>query len=74
MTDDCHVLSCRSWFFSSGDRFEIAIDLFLVAGRRVVVRACGETNGRGVMPAFKDKLSTADIANVAAYVSTVAGK
>ena len=32
------------------------------------------TNGKGVMPAFKGTLSDADIANVAAYVSSVAGK
>jgi mono/diheme cytochrome c family protein len=31
------------------------------------------TNGKGVMPSFKDKLSEEDIANVAAYVSSVAG-
>jgi cytochrome c6 len=31
-------------------------------------------NGRGIMPGFSDKLSKTDIANVAAYVSTVAGK
>ncbi|MFN8222120.1 MAG: cytochrome c [Gaiellales bacterium] len=30
--------------------------------------------GRGAMPGFGDKLSETDIANVAAYVSTVAGK
>jgi cytochrome c6 len=30
--------------------------------------------GSGVMPAFEDTLSAADIANVAAYVSSVAGK
>ena len=32
------------------------------------------TNGRGIMPSFKDKLSAADIQNVAAYVASVAGK
>jgi len=31
------------------------------------------THGKGVMPSFSDKLSTADIQNVAKYVSTVAG-
>ena len=31
-------------------------------------------SGRGVMPSFSDSLSEADIANVAAYVSSVAGK
>ena len=31
-------------------------------------------NGRGAMPAFGDKLSATDIKNVAAYVSSVAGK
>ncbi len=31
------------------------------------------TNGGGSMPAFKDKLSEAEIADVAAYVSSVAG-
>jgi mono/diheme cytochrome c family protein len=31
------------------------------------------TNGGGVMPSFKDKLSQQDINNVAAYVSSVAG-
>jgi mono/diheme cytochrome c family protein len=32
------------------------------------------TNGGGAMPSFSDKLSAADIANVAAYVSSVAGQ
>lgn len=32
------------------------------------------TNGGSVMPAFKGKLSDADIANVAAYVASVSGK
>ena len=31
------------------------------------------TNGAGLMPAFADSLSEEDIANVAAYVSSVAG-
>jgi mono/diheme cytochrome c family protein len=31
------------------------------------------TNGGGAMPAFKDKLSAAEIESVAAYVSSVAG-
>jgi cytochrome c6 len=31
-------------------------------------------SGRGVMPSFGDSLSETDIANVAAYVSSVAGK
>ena len=31
-------------------------------------------SGRGVMPGFSDSLSETDIANVAAYVSTVAGQ
>ena len=31
-------------------------------------------NGKGLMPPFKGKLSDADIANVAAYVASVAGK
>jgi mono/diheme cytochrome c family protein len=32
------------------------------------------TNGQGVMPSFKGTLSDTDIQNVAAYVSSVAGK
>jgi len=32
------------------------------------------TNGGGVMPAFKDQLTKAEIAAVAKYVSSVAGK
>ncbi len=32
------------------------------------------TNGKGIMPPFKGKLSDTDIKNVAAYVSSVAGK
>ncbi len=32
------------------------------------------TNGKGAMPSFKGKLSDTDIKNVAAYVSSVAGK
>ena len=31
------------------------------------------TNGRGAMPSFKDKLSEAEIQDLAAYVSSVAG-
>lgn len=31
-------------------------------------------NGKGTMPGFKGRLSDSDIANVAAYVSSVAGK
>jgi mono/diheme cytochrome c family protein len=32
------------------------------------------TNGKGVMPSFKDQLSAKQIQDVAAYVSSVAGK
>jgi mono/diheme cytochrome c family protein len=32
------------------------------------------TNGQGVMPSFKDQLSEKQIADVAAYVSSVAGQ
>ena len=32
------------------------------------------TNGMGVMPSFKDRLSAEEIADVSAYVSSVAGK
>jgi len=32
------------------------------------------TNGKGVMPSFSGQLSTKQIADVAAYVSSVAGK
>ncbi len=32
------------------------------------------TNGKGVMPAFKGQLTEQEIADVAAYVSSVAGK
>jgi sulfite dehydrogenase len=32
------------------------------------------TNGKGVMPSFKDKLTDKQIQDVAAYVSSVAGK
>jgi mono/diheme cytochrome c family protein len=32
------------------------------------------TNGKGVMPSFKDQLSATQIQDVAAYVSSVAGK
>ena len=32
------------------------------------------TNGKGVMPAFKDQLTEQQIADVAAYVSSVAGQ
>lgn len=38
------------------------------------VVAAQVTNGGGVMPAFKDTLSAQQIADVAAYVSSVAGK
>ena len=32
------------------------------------------TNGKGVMPSFKDQLTEQQIKDVAAYVSSVAGK
>jgi mono/diheme cytochrome c family protein len=32
------------------------------------------TNGKGEMPAFADQMTPADIQNIAAYVSSVAGK
>ena len=32
------------------------------------------TNGKGQMPAFESALTPLDIANIAAYVSSVAGK
>jgi mono/diheme cytochrome c family protein len=32
------------------------------------------TNGKGVMPSFKGTLAPTQIADVAAYVSSVAGK
>ena len=38
---------------------------------KVIDRA---TNGKGVMPPFKDSLSEQQIQDVAAYVSSVAGK
>jgi mono/diheme cytochrome c family protein len=44
----------------------------LKPAKAIVVRQV--TNGGAVMPAFKDKLSAAQIQAVAAYVSSVAGK
>jgi cytochrome c553 len=62
----CHTLSDAGSSGSVGPNLDDAKPSF----DKVVEMV---TNGGGVMPSFKDKLSQQDINNVAAYVSSVAG-
>ena len=62
----CHTLSDASASGSVGPNLDDAKPSF----DKVVEMV---TNGGGVMPSFKDKLSQQEINNVAAYVSSVAG-
>jgi mono/diheme cytochrome c family protein len=63
----CHTLKAAGSTGTVGPNLDEAKPSF----DKVVERV---TNGKGVMPSFKDKLSTADINNVAAFVSQNAGK
>jgi mono/diheme cytochrome c family protein len=62
----CHTLADAR---SSGN---VGPDLDAARPSRALV-ANRVTNGQGVMPSFANKLSETQIANVAAYVSAVAG-
>ena len=62
----CHTLADAGTSGAVGPNLDDAKpDVALVTAR--------VTNGQGAMPPFKDSLSEADIANVAAYVSSAAG-
>jgi mono/diheme cytochrome c family protein len=62
----CHVLADANSSGSVGPNLDEAKpDAALVVDR--------VTNGQGAMPSFKDQLSEKQIADVAAYVSSVAG-
>jgi mono/diheme cytochrome c family protein len=63
----CHTLSDAGSTGTVGPNLdETTPDAALVVDR--------VTNGAGAMPAFKDRLSEQEIADVAAYVSSVAGQ
>ena len=63
----CHTLK------DAGTTGTVGPDLDQLKPTDAVV-ATQVTNGGGVMPAFKDTLTPKQIADVAAYVSSVAGK
>jgi sulfite dehydrogenase len=63
----CHTLADAGTSGAVGPNLDQASP----SADKVVERVTG---GKGVMPSFKGTLSDADIANVAAYVSSVAGK
>jgi cytochrome c553 len=63
----CHTLADAGATGSIGP----SLDASKPAAQLVVERV---TNGMGAMPPFKDQLSSDEIANVAAYVSSVAGQ
>jgi len=62
----CHTLADAGSTGTIGPNLDAASPSF----DKVVERV---TNGKGVMPSFKDSLSEEQIADVAAYVSSVAG-
>jgi mono/diheme cytochrome c family protein len=62
----CHTLADAGANGSVGPNLDDAKPPYSLVVDRV-------TNGKGVMPSFKDQLSETDIQNVAKYVSTVAG-
>jgi mono/diheme cytochrome c family protein len=63
----CHTLSDAGSTGTIGPNLDEAMpDAALVVDR--------VTNGAGAMPSFKDRLSEQEIADVAAYVSSVAGQ
>jgi mono/diheme cytochrome c family protein len=62
----CHTLADAGTNGTIGPNLDDSQPSFELAVDRV-------TNGQGAMPAFADSLSEADIANVAAYVSTAGG-
>jgi len=63
----CHVLADAGSSGTVGPNLDAAKPTEALVVERV-------TNGRGAMPSFKDRLSKAQIAAVAKYVSGVAGK
>jgi len=63
----CHTLADAGATGSVGPNLDVAQPLY----DKVVDRA---TNGLGIMPSFKDTLTEQQISDVAAYVSSVAGK
>lgn len=63
----CHTLADAGASGSVGPNLDAAKPSY----DKVVERA---TNGQGVMPSFKDTLTEQQISDVAAYVSSVAGK
>ncbi|HWQ23414.1 MAG TPA: c-type cytochrome [Gaiellaceae bacterium] len=63
----CHTLADAGTSGTVGPNLDEAKPSFALAVDRV-------TNGRGAMPSFKGTLSDEQIADVAAYVSSVAGK
>jgi mono/diheme cytochrome c family protein len=62
----CHTLADAGSSGTVGPNLDDAKPSFDTVVERV-------TNGAGVMPSFKDKLSEQEIKDVAAYVSTAAG-
>jgi mono/diheme cytochrome c family protein len=62
----CHTLADAGSSGSVGPNLDDAKPSFDLVVERV-------TDGAGVMPSFKDKLSEQEIKDVAAYVSTAAG-
>jgi mono/diheme cytochrome c family protein len=65
--EGCHTLSDAGANGSVGPNLDDVKPPYSLVIDRV-------TNGKGVMPSFKGRLSEAEIQNVAKYVSTVAGK
>jgi mono/diheme cytochrome c family protein len=65
----CHTLKDAGSTGTTGPNLDTSIKAQSAAA--VVTQV---TNGGAAMPAFKGQLSDADIANVAAYVASVAGK
>lgn len=63
----CHTLADAGSSGSIGPNLDVAKPSAALVKMRV-------TNGKGVMPPFKDKLDATQIADVVAYVSSVAGK
>ena len=63
----CHTLADAEASGSVGPNLDVAQPSY----DKVVERA---TNGLGIMPSFKDTLTEQQISDVAAYVSSVAGK
>jgi len=64
---DCHTLADAGAAGQVGPNLDAAQPAAALVANRV-------TNGQGVMPSFRDTLTETQIADVAAYVSSVAGK